>query len=790
MEENIDLTIATGLSAKSTVWKNKKTNWAKFVSRLRDVQITKETHAEYLKASKEDQTKIKDVGGYVGGYLRNGKRGISNVVNRQIITLDIDFAHLGFWGDYCLLYNNAAVIHSTHKHIETSPRFRLLLPLDREVTPDEYVAISRKIAGELGIDLFDNTTFEINRLMFWPSVPRDVEYYFEEQHGPAVNADEVLASYIDWRDSALWPTAEREFERVKNFAAKQEDPQQKKGIVGAFCRALTITEAMDKYLKGVYIPGTEDRYTYSEGTTSGGLIIYDDLFSYSHHGTDPVSGKLCNAFDLVRIHLFGHLDEGLKVSEKSKSFIKMAELAQEDKAVRKIIAGEKMKEAVYDFATEMETEADDVDWMVDLEVDNRGNYSPSSHNLKLILDHDPRLKGVFNQNLFDNKKYAVKTLPWRKVQGAEPIKNVDFSGVRVYIESIYKIVNSNKIDDAMALNFEKMAYHPIKEYFSKLVWDGIPRIDTLLVDFFGTPDTVYYREAIRKPLAAAVTRVYEPGAKFDLVLTLIGEQGTGKSTFFKRLGRQWFSDTFLSVQGKEALEQIQGAWIIEIAELAGLRKAEVEAVKHFISKQEDTFRPAYARTSETYKRQCIFVGTTNNRDFLTDPTGNRRFLPVEIFSLFATKCVFDDLTPEFVDQVWAEAVHLYKKKEKLYMSAEAETMATINQKLHSETDERSGIIENFLNMDLPEQWDRMDLMQRRLYLEDPKDVKAKSYFKRERVCIAEIWSECLGKPKEDMTRYNTREVNAIMRGLDGWEGFSSTHNFPVYGKQKFYERRK
>jgi len=171
------LNIAVGHSAQSVKWKNKAFTWSQFVDRIAENTVTRETYKEFIASTKPEQGKIKDVGGYVGGYLRNGKRSPKNVVHRQLLTLDIDFAHLDFWSDFTLQFENAAIIHGTHKHCKTDPRYRLLMPLDREVTADEYVAIARSVAGQLDIELFDQTTFETNRLMFWPSTPKDVEYY-------------------------------------------------------------------------------------------------------------------------------------------------------------------------------------------------------------------------------------------------------------------------------------------------------------------------------------------------------------------------------------------------------------------------------------------------------------------------------------------------------------------------------------------------------------------------------------------------------------------------------------
>ncbi|MEG0579381.1 MAG: virulence-associated E family protein, partial [Niameybacter sp.] len=344
-----------------------------------------------------------------------------------------------------------------------------------------------------------------------------------------------------------------------------------------------------------------------------------------------------------------------------------------------------------------------------------------------------------------------------------------------------------KIEDALALEIENHSFHPIVNYLKSLKWDGEDRIDSLLIDYFGAPDTQYTRMAMRKMLVGAVARVLVPGVKFDLVLTLVGGQGIYKSTFINKLGKKWFSDTFNTVQGKEAFEQVQGAWIIEIAELSGLKKAEVEVIKQYISKREDQFRPAYGRTIEIYKRQCVFFGTTNNDTFLRDPTGNRRFMPVDVRPDFITKSVKDDLTEKEIDQIWAEAYELYICGETLYLDKETEKLAFKEQCAHSETDDRRGLVEIYLDTLLPEEWYSWDLYTRRDYLNDP--LSKKGTIKRDSVCVSELWCECLGKDKAEMSRYNTRDLNDIMKTLPDWSYVNSTKNFTVYGTQKYYAKK-
>lgn len=788
---DIELDVATGVSAKAKSWKNKKITWSQMAKRLMKANHTNETYKEFMSANKTIQGSIKDVGGYVGGYLNGGRRKPENVMHRQLITLDIDFGELTLWDDLTLEFEEAMVLHGTHKHSDRTPRYRLVMPLDREVTPEEYQAIARAIAGRAGIELFDRTTFEVNRLMFWPSTPKDIDYYAMGQQGPAVCADDVLSSYKDWHNVSEWPTPEAESKDIDREIKRQEDPTEKKGIIGAFCRSYGIDEAIATFIPNEYTEAGEGRYTYTGGTTAAGMVTYDDLYAFSHHGTDPSGGQLCNAFDLIRLHRFGHLDE---VGGKKKSMSEMELLAASDKRVKRLLAKERKEAAKASFAEfdneegePTETE-EDTKWIEGLDTDKNGKFLPTDKNISLIIANDKQLRGRFAFNEFDRKRYVTDSPPWRKLRdGAEPVRDVDYSGMRNYLGTIYGISAVGKIDDALALEFEKKAFHPVRDYLTSLEWDGTHRVDRLLITYFGAEDNVYTQEAIRKMLVGAVARIMRPGCKFDLSLVLVGEQGCGKSTFIHNLGMDWFSDTFTTLQGKDAFEQIQGQWIIEMGELAALRKAEVEAIKHFISKQEDTYRAAYARTTETNKRQCVFFGTTNNYSFLRDPSGNRRFMPIDCSNFSKCKSVHSDDFP--TDQIWAEAVHLYEKGEPLYLSPAADKIANRERRGHSEQDDRQGMIEDYLDREIPSNWDTRDLSQRRSFLNHNMTDEDDQMVKRDHVCAAEVWCECLGKEKEDMSKFATREVNDILRSLEGWEPSKGPKRFKLYGNQRYYKRK-
>ena len=793
------LDIAIGKSRREMNWKNKEWLWSDLVKRVSVTHRTAETHAEYMAAKRDRQDELKDVGGFVGGYLTGGRRKSGSVAHRQLITLDLDFAEAGFWDDFQLTFANAALMYSTHKHEADKPRLRLIMPLDRPVFADEYQAIARKIAGLLDIELFDPTTFQAERLMYWPSTSKDGEYLFEYQDGTWLNADSILSMYTDWTDSSEWPVSVKVDKVLQRNMAKQGDPLEKPGIVGAFCRSHSIAEAIDAYLPDIYEPCEIDgRFTYRHGSTAAGLVVYEDKYAYSHHGTDPTGGKLCNAFDLVRLHKFGLKDEDAREdtpSNKLPSYTAMVEFAVKDPKVKKLIASERISEAKMDFdgiVIEEPEENSNDEWLGDLDADKKGNLQSSHANIKTILDNDIRLKGAFGFDEFRSRKIVMRNLPWRKITyDSRFLRDEDEQNLVIYLSNIYGVLNRANSKDVLDTTIAANSFHPVRDYLKKLDWDGTERIDSLFVDYMGAADTDYVRAVTRKCLVAAVARVFNPGVKYDYVLTLVGEEGMGKSSLIGKLGQEWFSDSFSfnMLHTKEAYEQIQGVWIVEVGELTGLKRSDVEAVKHFISKREDSFRAAYARNTSTLKRQCIFVASTNNMKFLREANGNRRFWPVEVKITEPTKDVFTDLTDYEIAQIWAEAVYLYKAGEPLFLDKQLEEEARNVQKQHTEDDDRAGAILKYLETLIPENWEDMTVFQRRAFLQgDDDETMAIGVHVRGRICVAEIWCELLGGTAKDMTSQNTKAIHTIMQSMKGWRQSKSKQRFKQYGLQMAYMR--
>lgn len=786
------VTIAVGESRRSTQWKNKEVLWSQLVERLSIPTKTPETVDEYRGFAKSKRDEIKDVGGFVGGSLKGGRRKAEAIMQRRLLTLDLDDVprNADPWDTVVLVLGCAAVLYSTHSHRPEAPRLRLVMPLSRPVSPEEYSAIARKVAQDIGIDMCDDTTYEPHRLMYWPSASINAEYRYEVEDGPWLNADEQLARYVDWHDPSEWPISSRRAEALHRLASHQESPLEKNGIVGAFCRVYDIHDAIEHFLPDTYEKYDDNRYTYKGGSTSGGLVLYDNgVFAYSHHGTDPASGKLCNAFDLVRIHLYGNLDDDTSPgtpSHKMPSFMKLQDEAMQIPEVREELAKanfERLKDRFDD-------PDEDYDWVGQLTCNKNGKFDNTINNVQLIMEHDAGLRGKYFYDTFKERMTVCGDLPWCKLADRMTTTwtDTDDAGLRNFLEIKYEIVNTMKIGDAVLLAMQSCMRHPVREYLLSLKWDGVARADTIFIDYLGAEDTEYTRTVTRKALIGAVARIMQPGCKHDHILVLVGPQGCRKSTTLAKLGKSWFSDSFYTVQGKEAYEQIQGFWLIEMGEMAATRKAELESIKQFVSKQSDSYRAAYAKRTQEHPRQCAFFGTTNDDEFLRDATGGRRFWPVTVTD--KGRETGDYFTAEIVDQVWAEIVMRYSAGENWYLdNAKIEAVARQIQDAHTEMNGKQGLLEQFVERLLPKDWATRNLSQRLAYWNDGfDDEKRAGTERRKTICALEIHCELFGGTVKDYTPQKTREYNAMLKRLPGWKARSRINYGEIYGQQRGFVR--
>lgn len=779
---DFDLDIATAHSRLSKKWRNKTWKWSDILAKCAETKRTGETVREYLKMSREEQSGIKDVGGFVCGYLSNGTRKTANVLSRSAVTLDIDFATPEAWDDFTLNCANAAMVYSTHKHTTEHPRIRVVIPSDRPMSPIEYEPVARYWANIIGIEMVDHTTYQLSRLFYWPSTSRDGTYFFDYIDGPAFSVDGVLATYRNPQDASEWPVSSREGEAMAHEIKKAGDPTEKPGLIGAFCRAYTIDEAIEKFLPDVYErTAHEGRYTYKLGSVAGGLVCYEGKFAFSHHETDPASMRLCNAFDLVRIHLYGIKDEGTRVTDNTRlpSYLAMTEFVAADKAVRVLLAKERLADAGTDFADldadEEPSATPDADWMAELECDRKGNIKKTPSTLRLIMLNDPNFRMV-KYDVFSQRDIIVDPrCRFVGTHGEGEVDDTSLARMCAYLYDSYRLdigsVNS-LVEKVLRPTAPERSVNPLRDYITRERWDGTPRIDTLLIDYLGAEDTALTRAMTRKWMAGAAGRALDidqgtgEGIKFDYCLVLFGEQGTGKSTFAETLASRWRGSISLSEAKKEQCETLQRSWIVEIPEFKGMRNADMDTIKDLITRRSDDFRAAYARQWNKNPRHCVMIGSTNNEHFLKDTTGNRRFWVVKVTGGEGVAAWRDRLMAE-TGQIWAEAYEAYKGGEPLMLPPELEAQARGVTESHNEVygDPFRDYLSSWLDVPLPADWDTYEPKRRRDYYLHYDPLEAIGAVRRTEIALCEIVTCC---PYPGVSRYSPQRFGALLKSL-GWE---------------------
>ena len=356
-------------------------------------------------------------------------------------------------------------------------------------------------------------------------------------------------------------------------------------------------------------------------------------------------------------------------------------------------------------------------WQKCLISDKDGRIYTIPSNLEIIVEYDDKMRTIWYDQ-FHERYVASENSPFRP-RNSRFLDSTSFADISRHLEEEYgfRITSSSMEERILTLIDGKRAFHPIQNFILSEKWDCVPRVDTLLIDYLGAEDTQLNRLITRKWMAAVVARIFQSGTKFDHVLTLTGPEGTGKSTLFRMLAGDWFNDTFsFSFDQKQLREAISAKWIIEIAELSGLKKAEVAAAKAFISATEDTFRPAYGRVVETHPRQCVFAATTNEEHFLRSITGDRRWWMVDVAGNGSVEKWLPCLTSN-VHQIWAEAYSIYKSGEPLYLPENMEAEMRKVQQEHNFIG-GSGILgelEEWLETLLPCNWDSLSKDSRKYF---------------------------------------------------------------------------
>lgn len=435
-----------------------------------------------------------------------------------------------------------------------------------------------------------------------------------------------------------------------------------------------------------------------------------------------------------------------------------------------------------------------------LERSDNGKILPTIGNFVNIITYDSQLYGLIAEDKFSNKIIKVKAPPWGTTNDiGKAWTDKDDAQLRFYISQNYGLRSPQLLNDAIVIGADNNSFHPVRDYLNNLPsWDGKPRAESFFIDTLGVEDSEYTRSITIYWLLAAVKRVMVAGCKFDYCLVLAGPQGIGKSTVLEKLGVSWFNNSIDSINGKDALEQLQGSWIVELGEMQATKKADNEAIKNFISRSTDKVRLPYARRAQEFPRQCVFSATTNDSEPLKDRTGGRRFWMLKsIATSTTTPQRLAVLSNDYIEQVWSEVYQRYNEElaangnVNLLPPPDILAEAARLQAEFTEGSEIISLIENYLDKLIPssDTWDRLDKSKRRDFVQgyrvDYNGEIVVGNVKRDIVCSAEIAFELFDAEHLNKEKMLLREINTVMANLKGWHKSSnSSTRMGPYGIQK------
>lgn len=660
IQNNRSLTIYTARQRTDRVLQAEPLDVHGLFDRLADSCTIPMTHDAYVALPKNQQDGLKDVGAFIAGELKNGRRRRDCILSRNAVVLDADNLPAGGTDDFVRAVvglNACCCIYSTAKHSPATPRLRVVIPLSADIPAEQYPLVVRLLCQRIQPEMswFDPTTAEAGRIMYYPAHCQDVApVYYVQNGGGLLDAAGLMARLPDWQDVSSWPAFPRE-QTLARLAAKQQDPEAKAGVVGAFCKVYNVPAALDRFLPGVYEEtATAGRYTFTGGSTAGGAVLYDDgKFLYSHHATDPAGGKLVNAFDLVRLHKFQELDDGAKPGtpvNRLPSYTAMEELARSDQQVSDVLAKERIS-AAEDFQNVIDEDAA-------LELGRCEGQILTEDVVRLAL----KAFGIrVRRNLITGKveitgapgryspEEAVNTLP---VYLMDKLRTIGVKGV-----------NKTAITDYLGNIADVDRFNPVVDMLESTVWDRQSRFPEFL-RIMGISAGSFSAKLMRYWLIQTVALAYNDMRSAwaaEGVITLQGSQGIGKTLALRRLAirREWFAEgVTLDVKDKDSILRATSAWIAELGELDGTLKREQAALKSFITNPSDHVRAPYAREATNRARRTSFAATVNPEQFLQDETGDRRFWVIPVRDIDLQTLIA--LPDEWFIQLWAEICTYWK----------------------------------------------------------------------------------------------------------------------------------
>ena len=732
-----------------------------------------EEFCEILKRKRSSAEKT-EFGMFLGGEAVNGRKK-ENVKSRTMAALDLDRISgvntaealeiiTERFADYTF------IAHTTHRSTNDAPRIRVIFPLDPIIDDPDTIEGSYSATVAMLADMlpekswFDSASEKLAQCMVYPvRNPDGPEVQFAENDGDSVTPIEPIT--IETQAAASEKQAQ---------AASAATNNKPRAIVAAFNKVYTIRDAIETYCAAQWLPGsTPNRYTHAESSSQDGLAVLSDNIAYNFHASAPGSQRGMNAFDLVRLTLYGDRDAGIDLQQtpvdEIPSQAAMLELCRKDKRVMKQLKDDKKAAPVITRGAD------------GIERDERGRIATTLNNIIKVMRADSDLGPHIRYNTFTNRPVAGAGLPWGKKAGEHNWTDTDTRRLRAYLEEKHgpgvRLRKDDVTDAAMTIAHDN-EYDSVVEYLEKLPkWDGKPRVDDLLIRHLEAEDTEYTRIVTRKHLVAHIARAMEPGCKYDTMLTLKGDQGCGKTQLIQNLmpSIEWYLED-LPDFNKEGKRIIQGKWAVEMAELVAFRKSDKESFKRFLSQQKDTDRLPWDKFSTDMPRRCVFWGTTNEPQFLRDETGERRQWPVACNADVNNGSKVAEAVKSERDQIWAEALHYYREGCPLYLSPEENALLLAAQAQFKEVDTRLEELEDFLAQKVPDNWKDWTGSQKRAFFHrekysyttlphyDPNRMEL-----RETITRREIWCECFDNDDRSPSRREGFDLSNLMNAIPGWK---------------------
>lgn len=762
----LDLSVAPSVSSRR--WEAATLTWERLVDRAHNPEA------------------VKDCGGYVAGRLKGTARRKGQVEYRSAVTLDADAASETLPALVAGL-GLRALVHSTYSHTRAHPRYRVIFPImGPGLSEEEYPRVARGLIEALGEAQFDPGSTQPERLMFWPATAAPDEYEVVECDGETATAQGLLRDF-----GGLGPTPD-------HTPGSKRDPLGLPGVAGAFNRVYDMARAVETFhLPYDPVDGEPNRWHYTPAESEGGVIVYPDGYVFSNHASDPAYGRALSMFDLVALHVFGGEDRAAGVPQSTAPADRpsiqraMREFAARPEIVTELVAA--------DFA-DVDGDEDGArglpEWVLEFHLHPKtGKPLDDVHNWDLLMRHDPVLRSLARNNM-DLTTVTRRQFPWRTVEAGkdDALTNADRAQISAHLQRAYNMPRpaQEQLNGVIDMVAQDNSFHPVVEYLEGLEWDGVSRIETYLP---GAADA-YTRRVARLVAVQAVARALDPGVKVDNCLILTGRQGLGKSWFVETMARGW-TCTLGPIEGgglRDTVMAMTRSWITVADEGFAMKKADAEALKQFVTLTHDVIRLPYAREHVKLPRRQVIWGTTNDAVFLRAQEGNRRFLIVEV----AEKLDFGKYSDEYVNQVWAEAVHIWKTSRdkyglkdnpELFLSSEEEAAAESVRSMATEEDSVGGLIQAYLDTLVPANWAEMSPEERISWLRDEEQGIVSGTHPIDVVCSLEIWEIALGRERGKHSRVDILQITNALKQLPGWFGpMPKPTRLPFYGPQRVFAR--